>query len=314
MDHTAVTAHLKDLIKQVQNSGRTAWEAGGMLKSVRDSRTFSPGYASFQAYTQQEFNMKERTAQSYIKIHESFLHDEVSPVMLFTHLRRLSEIDNGALRSRLIAAIREFERQHPTKDGSPPYTTEDIVALKNVVSQEEDLVSVATTFKSLVQSSFDARQERVIKLGNKLVTSRFPQLTNVFEYEPVSEMGLVGLFCVMFPLLKEYPFEFENLRGKKEDYFFDSIKFIQTAFPDTCFLIRNKRDNSRREIHAEFEHRSRNFVNHKHPHAECSLIVCWEDTVRSNPKRAQEKWARSLPPIFALKDFFTTGQISFRSS
>lgn len=77
---------------------------------------------------------------------------------------------------------------------------------------------------------------------------------------PTNEQGVIVLFAALAP---KYGWE---------------IVSIQTAYPDAVL-----RDKSGREWLTEFEFSSSNFLDHKHDHRGCDLIVCWKHDYIDGP-------------------------------
>jgi len=73
-----------------------------------------------------------------------------------------------------------------------------------------------------------------------------------FNFEPHNEMGVVFLFGRFYDVLG-----------------FEGIVHIGTRCPD-CIAIRKGRT-----LRVEFEHRSSNFLNHRHALSQADVLVCW---------------------------------------
>lgn len=73
-----------------------------------------------------------------------------------------------------------------------------------------------------------------------------------FNFEPHNEMGVVFLFGRFYDVLG-----------------FEGIVHIGTRCPD-CVAIRRGRT-----LRVEFEHRSSNFLNHRHALIQADVLVCW---------------------------------------
>jgi hypothetical protein len=56
------------------------------------------------------------------------------------------------------------------------------------------------------------------------------------------------------------------------------IETIHPSYPDCeAKMCIDKKQNRWKRVLIEFEHRSRNFLEHGHDPAKCDIIVCWED-------------------------------------
>ena len=73
-----------------------------------------------------------------------------------------------------------------------------------------------------------------------------------FNFEPHNEMGVVFLFGRFYDVLG-----------------FEGIVHIGTRCPD-CIAIRHGKT-----LRVEFEHRSSNFLNHRHALSQADVLVCW---------------------------------------
>jgi hypothetical protein len=73
-------------------------------------------------------------------------------------------------------------------------------------------------------------------------------------------MGVVALFCVLFKDLRASPF---TLNG--ETYYFKTIKYVQTGFPDACIVCRvEDKKKSNTDLLIEFEYQSYEYIAHQH--------------------------------------------------
>jgi hypothetical protein len=73
-----------------------------------------------------------------------------------------------------------------------------------------------------------------------------------FDFEPHNEMGVVFLFGRFYDVLG-----------------FEGIVHVGTRCPD-CIAVRHGRT-----LRVEFEHRSSNFLNHRHALSQADVLVCW---------------------------------------
>ena len=73
-----------------------------------------------------------------------------------------------------------------------------------------------------------------------------------FDFEPQNEMGVVVLFGRFYDVLG-----------------FDGIVHVGTRCPD-CIAVRGGKT-----LRVEFEHRSSNYLNHRHELTQADVLVCW---------------------------------------
>jgi len=73
-----------------------------------------------------------------------------------------------------------------------------------------------------------------------------------FDFEPHNEMGVVFLFGRFYDVLG-----------------FEGIVHVGTRCPD-CIVVRKGRS-----LRVEFEHRSSNYLNHRHALTQADVLVCW---------------------------------------
>jgi hypothetical protein len=87
-------------------------------------------------------------------------------------------------------------------------------------------------------------------------------------YEPVNEMGVMALFCM---LSRQLGFVIES---------------VQSAFPD-CEAKMEVEPGRWQHFRIEFEYESRNFKDHRHDPDKCDLIVCWRHNWKDCPPNLQ---------------------------
>jgi hypothetical protein len=87
-------------------------------------------------------------------------------------------------------------------------------------------------------------------------------------YEPVNEMGVMALFCM---LSRQLEFVIES---------------VQSAFPD-CEAKMEVEPGRWQHFRIEFEYESRNFKDHRHDPEKCDLIVCWRHNWKDCPPNLQ---------------------------
>ena len=87
-------------------------------------------------------------------------------------------------------------------------------------------------------------------------------------YEPVNEMGVMALFCM---LSRQLGFVIES---------------VQSGFPD-CEAKMEVEPGRWQHFRIEFEYESRNFKDHRHDPEKCDLIVCWRHNWKDCPANLQ---------------------------
>jgi Homing endonuclease associated repeat len=87
-------------------------------------------------------------------------------------------------------------------------------------------------------------------------------------YEPVNEMGVLALFCM---LSRQLGFVIES---------------VQAGFPD-CEAKIEVAPGRWQHFRIEFEYESRNFKDHRHDPEKCDLIVCWRHNWKDCPANLQ---------------------------
>lgn len=142
------------------------------------------------------------------------------------------------------------------------------------------------------------------KTGRRMESAYFPTLCELFEFEPISEMGLVSLFCTMLHLIKDIKFKF----NKKTDLYFKSVQYVRVAFPDAAIKFVNEKSQET-ILNVEFELNTTNFLLHEHNKSdkECHLIIAWENDLN---KSKIEEFGQKIPPIISIRQVIETGQIN----
>jgi hypothetical protein len=87
-------------------------------------------------------------------------------------------------------------------------------------------------------------------------------------YEPINEMGVMALFCM---LSRQLGFVIES---------------VQSTFPD-CEAKMEVEPGRWQHFRIEFEYESRNFKDHRHDPEKCDLIVCWRHNWKDCPPNLQ---------------------------
>lgn len=234
------TEQLKRLISQVDNSGIAAWNAGDLLMIVKEKREYVPQYKIFENYTKTAIDISPQTANNYITIRSNFTKEEIGNIVLVSHLRVIAEIKNDKTRKLVLKEIRKRETQE-TEDGKGYKTTvSDIVGIVTMIVDSEDYAT-EENIEEIININIEKGKEQAKKrkqnrtrkkdlngknsFGDPFTSKYFQEVSELFENEPINEMGLVGLFCIMFRSLKGVLFEW-----KEEKISFEAIKYIQTAF------------------------------------------------------------------------------------
>lgn len=298
------TQTLRELIRQAEKTGESAWTAGEKLSAIKSSGNYKASHGTFAKYCRKEFNISSSTADGYIRIFKAFEKDEVVE-LLVSHLRVLSEIENPTVRKEVIATLK-----HRIDDITKKILV-GIVALVNGKSYQglpKDQIT-RDVKKWLSDSKIEEdrlkhKKKTLQKYGKPLESPFLPDLK--MKAEPINEMGVVGLFFLIFPYFDDHFYlQHEKMR-------FAEIKYVQEPFPDAC-VICELRNGSRVDIAIEFEHKSYNYILHEHHKSskECHLIVCWEDNAKTDASKKDSEVIKSLPPVFELKKFLETGKMEF---
>lgn len=306
------TVKLKELIKLADSSGQSAWQSGKILYPIKTSEEYKKlkNYGSFKRYVEGEFGINDTTANVYIKISNTFSESDVQK-LASSNLKVISEIENTSLRKQVIEA---FSSEDPKN-----YKVKDVIA--TIASLPENCDYTQNEIKGIIKNTVTDRikdertkrkRNRDVKIGKPLKSVAMPHLPSIIEKEPINEMGVVALFCILFQNLTNAPF---NRNG--EIYFFKTIQYVQTAFPDARILCR-VRDKKEADVYldVEFEYYSYEYINHEHhkspKHKDCAMIICWEDNTTNHETRSASAIAQELPPILELKDLLETGEINLK--
>lgn len=321
------------------NSGKNAWTAGSLLHEIKKGEEYkAKQITSFAAYVRKELNISETKASAYIKVYLTYDEEDIGELMLVTHLSYLSE-QNQNIRECLLAALRKIDKKKVNKTkvrlNAKPSDKNDLFANfgKKNVSEKEELrpdydKEIITTSVNLLDSAekkglkitedladaavdtateISKRNFETLKLpnktGQKLESVFFKDLCNLFEYEPVSEMGLVSLFCTMLYSIRQIDFEYNKTTKLK----FKAIQYVRTAFPDAAIkFVSNK--NEETILNVEFEFNTTNYLLHEHNKSdkECHLIITWQNDLN---KKKIEQFGQILPPIISVKNLLLNGKI-----
>ena len=176
---------------------------------------------------------------------------------------------------------------------------------------QEQVKQVLQNVKNTTKETKSKKKKNKAKIGAYLKNTKFPELEEILDYEPVDEQGLVALFCCLFPLLKKTKFDIQE-----KEILFDKIQYIRSAFPDSSIRCRilNKRKSYFENLNIEFEFESSNYLSHKHLFAEnakeCDIIIAWEDNL-SKSNRISDEIKEILPPILSIKNLVYEKNSSF---
>lgn len=284
---------IKELVESFSNSGKAAWEIGRYLKEIKENPIFIPSGIDFSTFVKAEFGLSLKKAESFIKIFETFKKDEIPDSLLAGQLYFISSIDDPIRRNLMIQAIKKFESENiellfpdNSTHNRQKFRTSTLKACENYLKKNGINIPVETVKNIIIgireEEDEIKKENRFLKvrkqlLGLPLHSFVFPNLNSIIQREPVDEMGVVSLFCVMFDKLKNIKI---NLPQFDYSITFESIKYIREKFPDACIECSTSK-NKRVELNIEFEFESSSYVRHKH-HADkennnCDLIVCWEN-------------------------------------
>ncbi len=314
------TEKLKKLIKQVGSSGIAAWEAGQILSTILKNESYRLRYKTFENYTKTEFGVNEKTAKIYISIFDKFDKKEIGNLMLVTHLKTLAKIENDKTRKLVLKSFRNIEENIEANEKTP-FNLSDIIATvslvettsNNDISEEEinEVVNIVIE-KSKEQKKKKKTKKKHFKIdkpefGAEFKSDYFPEISALIKNEPIDEMGLVALFCIMFYTIRGMTFKL-----KDETISFLAINYVRAPFPDAnirCRKVNQKKTNI--DLDIEFEYESYNYIKHGHLKSDkkCDMIICWIDNARNDERLRKNINVKKIPPILSIKDFFENGQI-----
>lgn len=301
-----ITNELRKIITQAESSGIAAWRAGEMFSGIKIKQSYHPKYTSFDSYTKEAFNITAQTVNHYITIYEKFEKNEIKD-LLISNLKVISEINNINLRKKVVLAFVENK--------SEDIKVQDVITTVALLGNNEENISVEEinkTIKEVVTKRKKEKKKRtnLAKYGAEIQSNFLESLTDLIKTEPINEMRVVALFCIIFEKMRNKPFELGTCTLE-----FKSIKYIQTAFPDVCIVCELKgKKTSNTDLQVEFEYQSFNYIYHQHHKmkGKCDLIICWEDNSRNDESRLKSEVVHLMPPILELKDFLNTGKINLK--
>lgn len=328
--YQADTERLRSLISQVDNSGVLAWEAGDILRKVKIEKSYIVKYRTFELYTKIEFEITPQTANNYITIREKFNKEDIGNLMLISHLRVIADIDNDKIRKIVLKAFKKHEELSSNVDNAnnqtknEPYKTklQDVVATVSMIVEDGNFEISENEILDIVKTNIEIGREQAskkrnskkvqkgsddkAKFGDAFKSEFFKDVSALIENEPINEMGVVALFCVMFQSLRGTQIKWEN-----ELITFVAIKYIRAEFPDACIRSKNISNKKNFELDIEFEFESYNYIRHGHSKSKnkCDMVVCWIDNAKTNEKLKDKAAIKKMPPVLSLKNCFETGEI-----
>jgi len=316
------TATLRELFKKADNSGKIAWQIGDLLLESYDNKLYRVEYNTFEDFTKKEFGKTGQTARTYIEIRKRFEWSEISDNMLVTHLKAIASFENSVVGDIVLKALKKVVQEEDEKEPKNTKTipsTKDIDLSLSLLSKMSSLgeKEAIQLLKAVAKESKNAsskkkrKKSKEEKFGSKLVAEGIPEIENIFENEPIDEMGTVALFCILFPFIKELEFSLDE-----ELLTFKSFQFVRTPFPDSSIRVKEKKGRKYKYIKVEFEYESYNFIKHKHfeddKFNECKLIICWKDNIIDN-KIIPNELKKKLPEIIEISDILKKGKINVKN-
>jgi hypothetical protein len=307
-DFKEETEYLKTLIRQVGDTGSAAWIAGQRLSIIRKNQSYTQMiYNTFGKYCKAELNISVSTAYAYIKIYENYDKEDTREILI-SYLKTIADIVTlPEKRKVVIKVLKHYDKDDFNNEllKCASYDIENAVYKSNEQFERETKRSFTDVKR---ESSKKKQKEKTNQEFGKNLKSRFiPDIK--MEKEPINEMGVVALFCLIFDYFEDY-FEIDD-----NELRFSKIKFVQAPFPDACITckLKNNRKEKYTELFAEFEFESFEYINHRHHRSikakDCKLIICWEDNAKRHHKRKNYPEVINMPPVFELKNFLETGEI-----
>jgi hypothetical protein len=301
---------LKSLVIKNNESGKKAWEVGKILFSIYEQEEYKNNYATFSDYTRMELGMSSRIALQYIEIFEKIPEDQINENTPVSYLYILLDM-NDRDRLKFLSSINKLYEKIKNKNlylfgGHRRLFSQSLDSAKNMIFSsnqellEEDIDNILEEL--LKKQNDEIQRKRFIKytMGEEINTTYFPYLSASYAREPVDEQGLVGLFCTMFPCLKEHQFTVHN-----RQIIFSRIIYTRNAFPDAQIevIVLEKNGKKFTTLDIEFEFNSFNYILHKHhqSYKTCEMIICWENNWKNDKI--------TKPPILSVKKLIDSGTI-----
>jgi len=333
------TNKLKKIITKTQKSAKQAWEAGKILLDIRINYAFKPKYKNFKFYTKEEFNITDNTAEQYIKVHQKIPFDMITDNMLISHLYTIAEMQDD-LKNKVLKTMQWAEKneniqeENIQEENKLPYDGDVILVLKQIVesAKSNHLLSdeiLQEIFKEILNQDIKENKRKTRNKKNPLeeampidrlrIHQSFKNVSSIYSHAPISEQGLVGLFCTMFHIIRKKKLDYE-----KNKYRFSRILYVRTEFPDAKIELEREYEEDKLSIFnslnmpedkvipnyidIEFELDSFNYWRHKHHEAKekCDMIICWE--IGKTFKEI------NMPPILSIRELLESGTITLHYS
>ncbi len=259
------------------------------------------------------------THVNYITIYLNFkdFEDIIGNDILVTHLLILSDLKESK-KKLFLQCLVELSKELQKSSLRPPYESGDIQFAKSILNYVDiqDVKQLLALLKEIIALPGKPKGAK-----NKTYRGSILQKSPVFgellfEREPISEQGLVGLFCSMLHILQNIFFLHNGL-----EIAFHNFEFIQEAFPDGSMnFIEKKKSNIGKKLipfNVEFEFFSKNYISHGHLDSKepCEFIICWENNLK-DAEKINENLTKAdkkiLPKIIAIKDVLQTGKIELQ--
>jgi hypothetical protein len=357
-EDSSLMEELTKLIKQDQEKGKTAWKIGEGLSKLK-----SKNLPEFESVISEKWGISTAQAERRIGINSAIKNlDLITPKMGITHLEQVIRLgDENAIETvlkylaqledknsktlpyneKIIASVVSHYNQYlrkkeelnnqGSKDNENLFSSYKSKENKNQESSKDISFPFKDYFDDEISDyksqSERKKNERADIWGQDIKTSYFPEIENIYSKQPIDEQGLVGLFCTIFPIIKNKGLDIKCLDylnfleiPKKYQYplEFFKIKGIRTRFPDAIieFYVCNRQlEKIVIDIFVEFEFASFNYIRHKHYESQekCHLIVCWKHEELSkweNWRKLYYKKNKPLPFILSVEKVLETGEIN----
>lgn len=305
-DYAHITDDLSKLLKQVGNSGLNAWRAGDKLHFMKTGKLYRVRFGTFEEYSKEELKITPETANKYIAIRESFEEDETKEAFI-SHLLQIAKLDDKNLKEIVLQTIKKNFNKNVK------LTLGDVVNIVSTLLPEDSSnktpANIAEEVNGIIVQRHIERirsndRKDIQNYGNELNFTYFKKVQSKLLHEPILEMGVVALFCLMFDELCEIPFSWNNKKIT-----FNSIKYIRSKYPDACLRYYDYAKKQYFELNIEFEMDSYSFIEHDHEPSKCDVIICWSDNAKTDNKRKLKQAIMNMPPILSLKNCLETGKI-----
>lgn len=297
------TDEINERLRKTKNSTLTAWEIGQDLNKlfVEDFDEDEGRFKEHLLKSKMELGLD--TAKKYMQLSKEINKEDISEHMIVSHLYPLLDVKEVSVRVHLLKIMKDRHQELTSVN----FTAKNVNSLVNfceltkdvTIEKIEDQVNKIINEKINEKQKKKERKNRLDRNGKRIKSDYFPDLLDFFPNEPIDEQGLVGLFCSMFPLLRDQKFQMDKYTIR-----FDKIQYIRTQFPDARIEAENVKKGCFVQIHTEFEYQSKNFFTHKHhevKNKQCDLIVCWEDNLNSSYK--------GIPLVLSMQNVLQEGKI-----